>query len=205
MTEQTVADAMGTTPRRFDVELFIVHPSLDPVDISGALGLEGHFSHRVGDQRKTPKGTLLSGVYPDTRWRHCIRRAVTEQWFASEVVGLVERLEAHKEFLANVRATGGSASVIIQFLGDGYLADVIPPAALAARRAGTGARNRVFHRATVVGFGTRIATTRLVPFGVKNGGSGLVRRPSGLPSIAAAPCAAVNRRCGPEPEIPGAA
>lgn len=131
MSEQNVADATGTTPRRFDVELFIVHPSLDPVEISGALGLEEHFSHRVGDQRKTPKGTLLSGVYPDTRWRHCIRRAVTEQWFACEVVGLVARLEAHKEFLANVRATGGSASVIIQFLGDGYLADVIPPATLA--------------------------------------------------------------------------
>lgn len=130
MTEQNVADAIGTTPRRFDVELFIVHPSLDPVDISEALGLEGHFSHRAGDQRKTPKGTLLSGVYPDTRWRHCIRHAVTGQLFASEVVDLVERLEVHKQFLANVRATGGSASVIIQFL-DGYLADEVPPAALA--------------------------------------------------------------------------
>jgi hypothetical protein len=40
----------------------------------------------------------------------------------------------------------------------------------------------------------------LRPQGVKNGGSGLVRRPSGLPSIAAAPCAAVNRRCGPIPD-----
>jgi hypothetical protein len=131
MTEQNVVNTVGTTPRRFDVELFIVHPSLDPVDISGALGLEAHFSHRVGDQRKTPKGALLSGVYPDTRWRHCIRSTVTEQWFASEVVGLVEKLEAHGEFLANVRATGGSASVIIQFLGDGYLADEIPLSTIA--------------------------------------------------------------------------
>lgn len=131
MTEQNVADATGTAPRRFDVELFIVHPSLDPVDISQALGMEGHFSRRVGDQRKTPKGTLLSGVYPDTRWRHCIRRAVTEYLFAFEVVGLVERLEAHKEFLANVRATDGRASVVIQFLGDGYLADEIPLGTLA--------------------------------------------------------------------------
>jgi hypothetical protein len=78
MSEQNVADAIGTTPRRFDVE-----------------------------------------------------RAVTEQWFATEVVSLVARLDTHKEFFANVRATGGSASVIIQFLGDGYLADVIPSASLA--------------------------------------------------------------------------
>jgi hypothetical protein len=131
MTEQNTTDAMGPTPRRFDVELFIIHPLLDPADISRALGMEGHFSRRVGDQRKTPKGTLLPGVYPDTRWRHSIRRTVTEQWFASEVVAFVGRLEPHKEFLANVRATGGSATVIIQFLGDGYLADDIPLTTLA--------------------------------------------------------------------------
>jgi hypothetical protein len=41
----------------------------------------------------------------------------------------------------------------------------------------------------------------LRPQGGKNDGSGLVRRPSGLPSIAAAPCAAVNRRCGPNADI----
>jgi len=51
--------------------------------------------------------------------------------FAAEVVGFVEKLEAHKEFLANITASGGRASVIIQFLGDGYLADVIPTATLA--------------------------------------------------------------------------
>jgi len=131
MTEQNVEDAMGTTPKRFDVELFIVHPSLDPADISQALGMEGHFSHRVGDQRKTPKGTLLPGVYPDTRWRHQIRHTVTEHLFAAEVVGFVEELETHKEFLVNILASGGRASVIIQFLGDGYLSDVIPTATLA--------------------------------------------------------------------------
>jgi hypothetical protein len=131
MTEKSVAEAVDETPRRFDVELFIVHPSFDPVDISGALGLEAHFSHRVRDQRKTPKGTLLSGVYPDTRWRHSIRHTVAEQWFAAEVASFVEKLEAHKDFLANVRATGGRATVIIQFLGDDYLADEIAPATLA--------------------------------------------------------------------------
>lgn len=113
-------------PRRFDVELFIVHPLLDPADISRALGMEGHFSHRVGEPRETPKETLLSGVYPDTRWRHSIRHTITEQWFAPAVTDFVARLEPHKEFLSSLRETGGSATVIIQFLGDGYLADNIP-------------------------------------------------------------------------------
>jgi hypothetical protein len=126
MGELNVTDAMDPTHRRFDVELFIVHPSLDPSDISRALGMEGHSAHRAGDQKKTPKGTLSPGVYSDTRWRHSIRHTVTEQWFASQVEGFVARLEPYKEFLTNLRETGGSATVIIQFLGDGYLADNIP-------------------------------------------------------------------------------
>jgi hypothetical protein len=99
MTDQNTTSAMDPTPRRFDVELFIVHPSLDPADISRALGMEGHSSRRAGDQRKTPKGTLLSGVYPDTRWRHSIRHTVTEQWFASEVEGFVGDLNLTRSFL----------------------------------------------------------------------------------------------------------
>jgi len=110
---------MGGAQRRFDVELFIVHPTVDPVDISRALGLEAHFSHRLGDRRKTPKGRVLSGNYPDTRWRHCIRHVVAEQHYASRVVEFVERLEAHREFFAKLRSTGGTARVVVQFLGDG--------------------------------------------------------------------------------------
>lgn len=127
MTQQKPSDfEEGGTPRRFDVELFIVHPTLNPAEISAALGLEAHRAHRVGDRRKTPKGTLLPGNYPDTRWRHCVRCSVTDQWYAAEVTRLVNSLEPHKAFFANLKSTGGRASVIIQFLGDGYLADEIP-------------------------------------------------------------------------------
>jgi hypothetical protein len=42
-----------------------------------------------------------------------------------------KKLEAHKEFLANITAWGGRAIVIIQFHGDGYFADVIPSGTLA--------------------------------------------------------------------------
>jgi uncharacterized protein DUF4279 len=130
MTRQNAADAADPAPRRFDLELFIVHPSLDPADIDRALGMEGYFSHRVGDRRTTPKGALLPGVYIDTRWRHSVRHTVTEQWFASQLADFVARLEPHKQFLASLRETGGSTTLIIQFLGDGYLADNIPLATL---------------------------------------------------------------------------
>jgi hypothetical protein len=117
--------------RRFDVELFIVHPTVDPSEITKELGLEAPFSRRVGDRRKTPKGTLLSGNYPDTRWRHSVRHEAPGQWFAEKVKTFVDQLEPHKGFLANLSATGGRATIVIQFLGDNYFGDQIPQATLA--------------------------------------------------------------------------
>lgn len=131
MTQYDAADVVDPKPRHFDLELFIAHPSLDPADISRALGMVGHFSHRVGDRRITPMGTALAGVHLDTRWRYSVRHTVTQQWFASQLADFVARLEPHKQFLASLRETGGSTTLIIQFLGDGYLADNIPLATLA--------------------------------------------------------------------------
>jgi hypothetical protein len=112
-------------PRRLDVQIFIAHPSMTPADITAALGLEAHIAHRVGDQRKTPRGTLLKGQYRDTRWRHSIRYEQKDQWFADKVAMLVDRLMPHKEFLHHLHSTGGSAMVIVAFLGDGYFGDAV--------------------------------------------------------------------------------
>src|SRR5439155_25358710 len=92
-------DTDGGPPRRVDVELFIVHPTVSPAEITAALGLEAHFAHRVGDVRKTPKGTLLEGQYQDTRWRYCIRYELNDQWFADKIGALVNSLAPHKAFL----------------------------------------------------------------------------------------------------------
>src|SRR5712691_4231879 len=117
--------------RRFDVELFIVHPSLKPAEITETLGMEAQPAHRVGDRRRTPKGTTLPGNYRDTRWRHSIRYDVEDQWFAETVAEFVDRLQPHKPFIRHLRSTGGRASVIIQFFGDGYFGDEISRETLA--------------------------------------------------------------------------
>jgi hypothetical protein len=89
------------------------------------LGLKAQVAHRVGDRRKTSKGTLLPDNYPDTRWSHIVRYQATDQWFADKVIALIDRLKPHKAFLANLRATGGHATVIVRFLGDGHYGDNI--------------------------------------------------------------------------------
>jgi hypothetical protein len=119
-------------PRRFDVELFVVHPTLSPSDISRALGLDAHISHAVGQPRVTPKGNPLRGTYPDTRWRHTLRHTVRDQWFVAQLSEFVESLKSRREALAELRASGGKTELIIQFLGDGYFGDKIGHETLSA-------------------------------------------------------------------------
>jgi hypothetical protein len=117
--------------RRFDVELLVIHPTMTPEEISVGLGLAAHFSHCVGVQRQTPTGTPLPGNYHDTRWRHSTRHAATDQWFAEPLAEFVASLVPRKGFFHHVRASGGEACVILQFLGDGYYGDNITPETLA--------------------------------------------------------------------------
>ena len=112
--------------RRVNIGLFIVHPTLDPREISGALGLEPTHSHRVGGERVTASGRPLSGIYNDTRWRHSNRHLLTDQWFCDQIADYVRPLKAHKPFFDDLVRTGGSASIIVQFLGDGYHGDRLP-------------------------------------------------------------------------------
>src|SRR5688572_2232709 len=93
-------------PRRIEVGLFIVHPTIDPAEIGKALGLDATFVHPVGAPRVTPAGAKLSGRYPDTRWRHSTRHVVRGQHFADKVTVLVHRLEPHRDFLHHIRASG---------------------------------------------------------------------------------------------------
>jgi len=119
------SDSPEESARRFDVALFIVHPTVDPAEITAGLGLEPIVTHPVGERRRTPKGDLLPGQYRDTRWRHRVRYEVKHQYFADAITALVDRLEPYKAFLSKLRSTGGEASIIIQFLGDGYFGDKI--------------------------------------------------------------------------------
>jgi hypothetical protein len=48
--------------------------------------------------------------------------AATPERFASDLLRLIDALGPHQEFFAEVKADGGTASIIIQFM-DGFLAD----------------------------------------------------------------------------------
>jgi Domain of unknown function (DUF4279) len=112
--------------KRFEVELFIVHPTLKPPEITASTGLRPKITHCVGGRRETPKGTELQGTYPDTRWRYSRRYRTKHQHCASKVDELLDRLTKRRAFLRELRATGGRACVVVQFLSTGYFGDEIP-------------------------------------------------------------------------------
>jgi hypothetical protein len=124
-------DEDGSPVKRFRIGLFVVHPSLPPDEITSGLGLRPGITHAVGDHRRPPKGRLLDGVRPDTRWRHSRYFGTREQWFHRPLAEFVEELAARRDFLHRIRATGGEAVVVVEFLGDGYFGDKIPLSTLA--------------------------------------------------------------------------
>jgi hypothetical protein len=116
---------VDNSSRRFDVELFVSHPTLSADDISSMLGLEAHFAHSVGESIITSKRVDFPSVYHDTRWRHSTRCVIEDQWFGVHVKNFVEKLRSRREALLKLKASGGRAELIIQFFSDGYLGDTI--------------------------------------------------------------------------------
>jgi hypothetical protein len=123
MEQKETADEAKS--KRFHVGLLIIHPTLDPAEITTTLGLDAQSVHRVGDRRTAPNGRPLSGTYPETRWRYGRRYETPRQWFVDKIAELINDIIPHKAFLRDLRSTGGSACVMVELLGDGYFGDEI--------------------------------------------------------------------------------
>lgn len=133
----TADDDEQGSPRRFNIYLLIAHPSLSPAVITRGMRWRPHNAHEAGAPRRTPKGTQLPGRYFDTRWGYGWRYVARGQHFAGALDAAVRALEQRAPFLRRLLGSGGAISLSVNFLGDGYFGDNIPPDTL-ARLAGLG-------------------------------------------------------------------
>ena len=124
-------EAWVGSPRRFDIDLLIVHPTLPPATITAAMRWQPHVVHAVGAARSTPNGMALPGHYRDTRWRYEWRYVTREQWFTFALDAAVRALEKRALFLRRLLDSGGEVHLSVQFLGDGYFGDAVAPDTLA--------------------------------------------------------------------------
>lgn len=111
--------------RHLDLGLLIVHPTMDPAEISRLLGMEAQTHQLAGGRRRTSEGRQLAGTYTESRWRWHERITARSQWFEKDLAEFVKKLAAHRSFFHELRLNGGKATIVIEFLGDGYFGDSI--------------------------------------------------------------------------------
>lgn len=99
-------------PYRYDVSLRVTHPAMDPQQICNGLGLKARRKWKVGENRQTPAGIPLLGVYKET---YCCFDLAAPQVCELErfIIRCNKRLESHRRFLRRISSTGGSAEYFI--------------------------------------------------------------------------------------------
>ncbi len=97
------------------VSLKIWHPKLQADDIADQLRLDAQHVFNVGEQRKTPRGRELEGVY-DTSFV-CMKLFQGDQALLSEdISGWVGQLGSHAEYLRMIVSSGGELVLHIALL-----------------------------------------------------------------------------------------
>jgi len=103
---------------KFDVSFRVKHPSVDPDQLSTKLGLLAHRKWRAGDQRKTPKGELLGGIYKESYLSCRITHEKSDD-LAKVIRETTLRLSTHKELLRELSMTGGKLEYFIGWYSSG--------------------------------------------------------------------------------------
>lgn len=98
----------------FAISLRIEHPTLRHEAIAQALALNPAVGYSVGEQRKTPKGTLLEGV---NKRSYCCFDLLPKQGgdVADGIASLLLRLDQHASYFQKLAQEGGNAELFVGF------------------------------------------------------------------------------------------
>jgi hypothetical protein len=107
----------------FTISLHIRHPTIDPLTITQALGLEPQYMWQRGDARRGPTGAPLEGVYRESYWT---ARMTQEPQLSSGVVSVesylmqtVSVLQRSQVFLEQLNDDGGIAELHVSLFARG--------------------------------------------------------------------------------------
>lgn len=115
--------------KRFGIVLLIRHPSIDPKEISAELKLEPFSSCKAGDQKVTPKGTPLTGIWDRSSWNHVFEYE-GDSGFFEETERLLAQFALHKDFFVRIAKEGGYAEIYLQLPGDVNQGSSVKPSVL---------------------------------------------------------------------------
>jgi hypothetical protein len=120
-------------PYTFIISLRASHPTADLELVTNLLGRQPNVSWVAGDERKTPKGTLLGGVRENSYW---VTR-LTEEETGSESYQLEDLLEkylsevsVHAKELGDFVQSGGRLEFFVSVYGDRNFGLIFSPGLL---------------------------------------------------------------------------
>jgi Domain of unknown function (DUF4279) len=110
---------------QYDISLRVRHPSLDPAEITSALGLNPSRSWRAGEVRTTPKGNPLEARYSNSYWVVQLGKGGwPDKTLAAVVNELLDQLAPHQGLFQRIRAEGGTVEFFVGWLFEGNSGDV---------------------------------------------------------------------------------
>lgn len=97
-------------PYSYQITLRIFHPSIEPTEITTALGLQPKRAWKAGQPRQTPKGTPLDGIYSESYWFTNLTdgEQISEGTLLEDYVDhFCCQLSQHSQFFNQIRKEGG--------------------------------------------------------------------------------------------------
>ena len=123
-------------PYTYSISLRLHHPSIDPAEITQALGLKPKRAWKAGDTRQTPKGMPLEGIYRESYWytdliqdgEHSSEGTLIEEYLDY----FAKQLAPSRDFFARIRSEGGRVELSIGLYNDRNFGFELPPSLLSA-------------------------------------------------------------------------
>ena len=115
LTEASANEYLRRLPSyRYSVSLRIWHPTIDPAEITAALGLTPTAACRAGEPRNTPKGRPLKGNWRESYWTARLAEGnARKDDLPSTLTTTLETLLSNRAFFQRIRAEGGVTEFFI--------------------------------------------------------------------------------------------
>jgi len=95
----------------YSVSLQVWHPDANPESIKAGIGLPASRSWEAGDQRTTPKGTVLNGTYRESYCLFDLGNGGGEG-LGKFLADVLIKLENNAPFIWQLRQTGGRVAFL---------------------------------------------------------------------------------------------
>jgi hypothetical protein len=120
--EQPEAHGAAKSPRhakgkRYSIILRLRHPTLDPANITAALGWEPDQCWKAGDRVIAPNGRELPGVRRDGLWSRAFHFKGNIR-IVEEIDAILAHLLIHKELFEQLEREGAYSAIYLQLPGD---------------------------------------------------------------------------------------